>query len=239
MRIKPSDIYRVLDVTWPSAQARSLGPWRLRQGLGGGSRVSATTLHGQFSEPDIDRAEEAMIGMGQDLLFMIRDGDDRLAQVLLRRGYRVWDPVTVYASGIECLVARHDNVRVEWPPAPATREVWRTGGIDDARVAVMERAECPKASLVTDWKRQPASCAYVGVADAFSMIHAIETLAAFRRKGLARRLLSHAAYWAERHGARWIVLLTRDENHAANMLYKSLGMTVAGNYFYCIRERHE
>ena len=239
MCIDPPDIYRALETTWPPARVICQGPWKLRSGLGGGSRVSATTLHGRFSEADIGQAEEAMNGLGQDLLFMIRGGDDPLAQALLRRGYRIKDPVAIYASSTASLSAPCPDVRVQWPPAQATREIWRAGGIDEARIAVMDRAACPKASLVMDCRGQSACCAYVAVADDLAMVHAVETLSAFRRMGLARQLMAHAACWSRQRGAERMALIVRNDNHAANMLYRSLGMAVAGSYFYCKRARQE
>ena len=41
-----SGLFDVLHATWPAAETRRAGPWTLRRGDGGGSRVSAATLDG-------------------------------------------------------------------------------------------------------------------------------------------------------------------------------------------------
>ena len=67
------DAFAVLAATWPPAEAMRLGPWTLRRGAGGGSRVSAATLEGE--DGAIESAAAAMLAWGQAPLFMIRDGD--------------------------------------------------------------------------------------------------------------------------------------------------------------------
>ena len=62
----------VCEATWPPASQKALGAWTIRDGQGGGNRVSAATLEGAFSEADIDRAEAGMRGFGQAPLFMVR-----------------------------------------------------------------------------------------------------------------------------------------------------------------------
>jgi N-acetylglutamate synthase len=37
-----------MEATWPPAATTRLGPWLLRDGKGGGKRVSAATLAGEF-----------------------------------------------------------------------------------------------------------------------------------------------------------------------------------------------
>ena len=53
------DAFAVLAATWPPAEAMRLGPWTLRRGAGGGSRVSAATLEGE--DGAIESAAAAML----------------------------------------------------------------------------------------------------------------------------------------------------------------------------------
>ena len=64
-------IWAAMDATWPAAETARLGPWTLRRGLGGGKRVSAASLDGDWTLPDIDDAATAMARWGQDALFVL------------------------------------------------------------------------------------------------------------------------------------------------------------------------
>ena len=44
----------------------SVGPWAIRDGAGGGKRVSAATAEGDWHDADLDLAEAAMAALGQD-----------------------------------------------------------------------------------------------------------------------------------------------------------------------------
>ena len=70
--------YEVVEATWPAAAKRNLGPVTLRDGQGGGSRVSAASVEGKATEAEVAAAEEAMRAAGRRPLFMIRDGQDDL-----------------------------------------------------------------------------------------------------------------------------------------------------------------
>ena len=53
-------LYDVVDGTWPAAAFHREGPWTIREGQGGGQRVSAATATEPVTESDIPRAEAAM-----------------------------------------------------------------------------------------------------------------------------------------------------------------------------------
>ena len=82
-------LYAVTEATWPPAERTPAGPWMLRNGAGGGKRVSAATAEGDWHEEDLAAAETAMRMLGQDALFMIREGDEALDAALADRGYEV------------------------------------------------------------------------------------------------------------------------------------------------------
>ncbi len=226
----------VTEATWPAALTDVAGPWAIRTGLGGGKRVSAATTPVPVTGADIDLAEHEMQQRGQRPLFMIRDGNDDLDSALAARGYEVIDRTLIYVIQAKALggaLPPLSGIR-NWPALEICREIWAEGGIGPARIAVMERAVAPRTCLLGRVRDRPAGTAFVALDGDVAMIHAIETLARFRRQGVARNLLCHAANWTIEQGGTWLSLLTTGENLPSNALYRSLGMLEIGQYHYRI-----
>ena len=228
-------LYPVIDGTWPAAHARHRSGWIIREGQGGGSRVSAATLVDEGAE--IGVAEAAMCALGQTPLFMIRDGDAGLDQSLAGRGYVIKVPVVMFAAPLaELTLPSPPELRTfeVWPPLATQREIWAEGGIGAGRLAVMQRADCPKTTILGRVGDHPAGTGYVGIGNGCAMIHALEVRRDFRRNGLARQITVAAALWAQKQGATSLALVTTMANAASRTLYASLGMSVVGHYHYRI-----
>jgi len=135
-------LYRAIDETWPAARKVEQGVWTLRDGQGGGQRVSAATARAAPKDADIPEAEAAMRDMGQRPLFMIRAGEDALDGLLAARGYELRDPVNLYAAPVAALtdlpIPRVTAFAI-WEPLAIMVEIWRKGGLDDARLAHQRR----------------------------------------------------------------------------------------------------
>lgn len=229
--------YDVVEATWPAAAKRSLGPVTLREGQGGGSRVSAASVEGAASTAEIAAAEQAMGAMGQPSLFMIRDGQDDLDAQLAARGYEIKDPVNLWT----CPVAALMDVEIPrvttfalWSPLEIQREIWAAGGIGTERQAVMERVSGPKAALLGRYDDKPAGAGFVAVHQGVAMVHAMEILPHQRRKGMGVWMMRQAGFWASENGADEVAVLCTKRNEGANGLYASLGMTCCGQYHYRI-----
>ena len=233
-------LYDVNDATWPPAEMHRLGPFTLRQGDGGGQRVSSASLwEDRFTEADIETAERAMKGMDQPLLFMVRDSDQALDAMLENRGYFIKDPVTLFA-GPSARMAEHDPkglvaIDVSEPMA-VMAEIWETGGIGAGRLNVMRRATGPKTCFLGRTDDQPAGVAYVGCDKDIAMMHALEILPELRRKGLALQMMGAMGAWALRNGADTFSLVVLTQNDAACGLYERLGMVKIGQYHYRKKE---
>lgn len=224
----------VLDATWPPAKHIQTGPWHLRQGLGGGQRVSAATANFPILETDISHAENEMAALSQPAIFMIRPGDEALDKLLARRDYAVVDPVTVYVAPTESLAQAQPPAVCfsTWPPLAVQTEIWRNGGIDANRIKVMERAATPKTAILARQNDTPAGTAFVGIKNDIAMLHALEVPKALRRSGIGVQILAAAANWAQAHGARWFSLIVTTANVPANGLYRKLLMTPLAGYHY-------
>lgn len=227
-------LFRVLDATWPAARTFDTGPWRIREGQGGGQRVSAATANSPVLETDIAAAETEMQTLDQRPLFMVRPGDTDLDDWLGARGYDIVDPVFAYLAPIDSLTAdlpvRH--LIPTWPPLSIQREIWQAGHIGPARIAVMERAAEPRTTLLARHRDTPAGTAFVAVAEGVAMLHALEVRPDHRRGGVGRMMMHGAANWARLNGAVWLALMVTQANAAANALYRKLGMDVVSGYHY-------
>lgn len=230
-------LYAVTEATWPPAERTPAGPWMLRNGAGGGKRVSAATAEGDWHEEDLAAAETAMRMLGQDALFMIREGDEALDAALADRGYEVIDPVNLWVCPIDQLtdvpVPRVTAFSI-WEPLAIMRDLWQAGGIGPERIAVMERAKVPKIGVLGRFADKPAGTAYCAISEQIAMVHALEIPKAHRRKGMGVWLMRQAALWAKPNGAEWMSVLCTQANVGANGLYASLGMKVVGQYHYRI-----
>lgn len=230
-------LYAVNDATWPPAAFHRAGPWVVREGQGGGQRVSAATAAGPVTEGDIATAEAQHHALGQTPIFMIRPGDEALDGWLAARGYRVKDPVVLYLAPVDALVDEVPPVTAFpiWPPLQIQCDIWAEGGIGPARLAVMERAAGPRTTLLGRRNDKPAGTAYVAIHDRVAMVHALEVPQAMRRQKAALYLMRRAALWARGQGADWIALAVTEANEGARALYASLGMEEAGKYHYRVR----
>ena len=232
--LSPDTIFATLDATWPAARHISRGGWTLREGKGGGQRVSAATAADTGAIPDIDEAERGMRDLGQRPLFMIRPSEDTLDEALSERSYEIVDPVVIYA--IQCSEIAQQFRPTEaipaWPPLAIQTEIWAEAGIGPARVAIMERATCPRTSILARIGDRPAATIYVGAEQGVAMLHALETRLALRRNGAGRRLVQATAQWALDLGADWLTLAVVRDNAPANALYRKLGMAPATTYHY-------
>jgi len=227
-------LYRAIDETWPAARKVEQGVWTLRDGQGGGQRVSAATARAAPKDADIPEAEAAMRDMGQRPLFMIRAGEDALDGLLAARGYELRDPVNLYAAPVAALtdlpIPRVTAFAI-WEPLAIMVEIWRKGGLDDARFDVMARAG-RKTAILSRWNEQPAGAAFAALSGDICMVHAVEVLAHQRRQGVAGWMMRRAAFWAQSHGATQVSVLCVADNGPANALYQAMGFGIVGGYHY-------
>lgn len=228
-------LYQATEATWPPAARIAAGPWALRDGAGGGQRVSAATREGAWCDADLASAEDAMRMMGQPPLFMIREGDATLDAALAERGYRLKDPVTQYAAPVESLTDMAlppVTAFAIWEPLAIMREIWADGGIGPERIAVMNRAQGARTGLFGRINDAPAGTGFCAVDGDIAMVHALEILRAHRGKGLGKWMMRCAALWARAQGATWMAVLSTEENRGAHALYSSLGFRDVGRYHY-------
>jgi N-acetylglutamate synthase len=227
------DLFAVLDATWPAAALHRAGPWVVREGQGGGKRVSAATTLDDSA--DIGPAEATQTALGQPALFALRQGQDALDHTLAQRGYKVIDPTVIYCADLGDLAATTPERMTTfpiWPPLAIMTEIWADGDIGPARQAVFARANGPKTAILGRSGDRAGAAAFVAIHEGTAMVHALHVTPNLRRKGLARNMMRAAACWAADHHARRLALAVTSANVAANGLYQSLGMNIDAQYHY-------
>ncbi|MEK6205586.1 MAG: GNAT family N-acetyltransferase [Amylibacter sp.] len=233
-------LYDVIDQSWPPAEMYQVGPFTLRRGDEGGQRVSSASLRGEnFTPDDIIAVERSMDNLAQPRLFMIRDTDQLLDATLADQGYRIKDPVSMFAVP-SAKLAEYDpkGLAVIDAPEPLAvmSEIWEEREIGKGRRDVMRRAQGAKACFLGRIEDQPAGVTYVGCDDDIAMLHALEILPKMRRKGLAQKMLGATGAWAARNGADTFSMVVLTANDAACALYQKVGMIEVGNYHYRIKD---
>ncbi|WP_425092853.1 GNAT family N-acetyltransferase [Tropicimonas sp. S265A] len=232
-----TDIWAVIDATWTAPRTHRTGPFLIREGQGGGQRVSAATSLGDVSSADIEAAAQAMRDLEQTPLFMVRGAQAAFDAQLEALGYVVNDPVVVLQGPIEKPCAEPPppvSAFPIWPPLHIMRELWETGGIGPERLAVMNASSDPKTAILGRAQDRAVGCAFVSIHDRTAMIHAVEVIAPYRRKGAARNMVRGAALWARDHGATRFATLTTRSNTASQALFASLGLNPVEHYHYRI-----
>lgn len=226
---KPSaqDLYDVIDATWAPYSKQEKDGWFIREGRGGGKRVSAANQ--QHVSADIEAAETAMALLKQPALFMIRDGFPTLEMQLAKRGYSITAPTIMMAKslsdkGIDIAADFLDT------PSPEQMSLWEKGGIDARRLDVMHRVDVPKTFVQID-----GATGFAAVHNNIVMVHAVEVSDPIRRQGVGQNLMNAAAMWGSMKGAHTISIVTTRDNRPAQNLYKKLGYSAAGTYHYRIK----
>ncbi len=126
-----AEAFAALDATWPAAEVAEHSGWLVRNGAGGGKRVSAAS---QISlDADINVAADAMRAMGQVPLFQVRGDETALDDALEAAGYSIIDPVWIYSAPTADLIdglSEQSRVYRGQFAVAAMQEIWAAGGIE-------------------------------------------------------------------------------------------------------------
>ena len=126
-------LLRVINLTWPAFNEKHHLGWNTQEGAGGGKRASSAKM-AQLNLPDIEAAEYAMNQLGQDKLFMIRDGDHDLDKALEALNYRIIDPSSIYVCETAQLAPETLPLAQSyavWEPLQVMHEIWSAGNMGE------------------------------------------------------------------------------------------------------------
>ena len=234
----PNSFWAASETCWPPLNKKNIGPWVIREGEGGGNRVSSTTANDFFRKEDIFIAENHMQLLNQKNIFHIREKDLELDNILDRLGYSLVDKTVVYGSKI----AKMSSPCVPpmtafniWPPLRIMKDIWEIGGTTDSRISVMERCKVRKTAILGRIENKAAGCAFISEYKGVAILQALFVLPSYRRKGLARFLISESVKWVSYAESAYLALMTDKYNKEARGLYDSLGMKIIDKYHYRVK----
>jgi GNAT superfamily N-acetyltransferase len=171
-------------------------------------------------------------------MFRVADGDLRLREALLVRGYAPETPTAIMTADCAALQAEVPAMTTFtiWPPLAIQSDLWAAGNITPARQAVMPRVLPPHTTVLGRLDDRAAGSAFVVADGPVAMIHAIEVAPQFRRRGLAGWMIRTAAVWATEQGAARLGLAVSRANTGARATYDRLGFHEVGSYGYWARD---
>ncbi len=227
-----TNLFDAIDATWSPYAFHNVEGWLIREGAGGGQRVSAATRLPNTQGIKISSAVAKMVSLDQTPLFMIRNTDADLDTKLQALGYEIIDPVVILVAQTDKLLRNlpiaTQEIQLLDVPNQDTKSIWAAGGIDRGRLNVMARVKTPKTILSADKMGVAFAAAYKDIA----MVHAVEVASDHRRKGIANTMMYKACQWAKDQNCDWVAVLTVRANIPARTLYENLGMVEAAAYHY-------
>ncbi len=233
------DLARAFESTWPAAETADAGGFRVGRGQGAGGRVSsAHALGPDWDDAAIPAVEAIHRAWHQRAMFRLPDSDAALAGALTRHGYGPETPTAIMAAACDQLAPAPVPEMTAfsiWPPLAIQGDIWAAGNIGTARQAVMPRVTLPRTAILGRHADRAVGAAFVAADGPVAMIHAIEILPGFRRKGMATWLIRKAAEWAQAQGAARLALAVSRRNVTARALYDRFGFAVTGGYSYWAR----
>jgi ribosomal protein S18 acetylase RimI-like enzyme len=235
----PSDWLAVIDATWAAPHRAHLGEWTIRQGKGGGSRVSSIAPTGDPGAPlaeAIGKAAAISRGWGQRPLFQIGPDDAALDALLESQGWRAEDHSIVYAGVADRLaqttVPEGVMAIMVRGPLAALDKLWTAGGVGPARRAVMAATQARKETILLRLQDRAAAALFVACAGSTAMLHALHVAPEYRRRGLGLAAVAAAARRGMEMGATTLSLAVTSANQPARALYNTMGMTEVCTYHY-------
>ncbi|CTQ49314.1 GNAT family N-acetyltransferase [Jannaschia donghaensis] len=226
-------IMAAVRATWPPSSLARVGPFDLPAERTGTRRATSARARDGATATTGDIA--AVEGARPGTIFGTLDGaEDAIATLLKARGYAMTGASDLMAGPVGPMTGDIPPVSgfAHWPPLAICDTLWAAHGNDASRRAPLDRAPGPKAAILLRHDDRAAGALFVAVHDGLAVLHLVLTLPRFRRQGVGRIAMRHAANWAAANGAEYIVLPVEADNAAAVGLYERMGLSRRGGYRY-------
>lgn len=230
------DAARIMDAvraTWPPSGVVRVGGFDLPLETVGTRRATCARVR-RGEEPtlhDIEAVEAARPGA---VIGTIDGAEDGTADLLAARGYRAGGISDLMAGPVAAATGDTPPVSgfPHWPPLAICEALWSDHGNDATRRRPAAWAPDPKAAILLRHDGRAAGALFVGIHNGMAALHLVLTLPRFRRQGVGRLAMRHAANWAQANGASHLVLPVEAGNVAAVGLYECMGLVRRGGYRY-------
>lgn len=226
-------IMEAVRATWPPSDLLRVGAFDLpAETVGTRRATSARVRAGAVPAPDdLDAVEAARPG---GVIGTIDGAEDGTAALLAARGYRAGGISDLMAGPVTAATGDTPPVSgfPHWPPLAICEALWSDHGNDAPRRAPAARAPDPKTAILLRHNGRAAGALFVAIHADMAALHLVLTLPRFRRQGVGRLAMTHAANWAQANGASHLVLPVEADNAAAVGLYGRVGLVRRGGYRY-------
>jgi N-acetylglutamate synthase len=233
----------------PAAVVQEVDGWRLRYNYGVTRRANSVLAHSVGARIDlaakIAYAERFYARRNLPVRFQVCPASlpVELDAALEERGYTVPAPTSVQVAPVSALSGVDPGAA---DVAEQFDEPWLAAyvageGVTDpraiaARGAMLQHVGPPCGYGAIRIDGQIAAVAQGVVERGWLGIFTVQTLPAFRRRGLARQVLSALAAWAATQGAQNAYLQVLSSNAPAVNLYTQMGFATLYEYWYRERE---
>lgn len=235
--LDPAALERIADRSWPAANPGRLGDWIINTDRGYSGRLNACWPLGDPGMPigdAVDAVEARYAAARLPSLFKPVDGlSPELDAELARRGYA---PRTETLMMVGPLLGEGGRAEVTADPDSRFEAVFNGAQInpDDAaeRMGAFRRIPAPRGFGVIEIDGAPVAIGGTAIEGDWAGVFGMRTLAAHRRKGLARDILEALFATARAAGASQGYLQVEADNAPAVTLYEGFGFNEAYRYRY-------
>jgi GNAT superfamily N-acetyltransferase len=228
----------------PAARVAFDGPFVVRAFLGGTGRANAASSLDPAPDPDLPARVARIAGhyarLGLPARFRSTPLDPPGLGALLRaRGFAERDETCVLAGPLDAFAAEDGEVEAldgpgeAWLSVVATAE-YQTAARREEKARSPGMLVPPAVWLLLRVRDAPAASAFVVADGPLAGFFDLAVHPAFRRRGLARRVMAAAAAWARGRGAAWGWGQVAAANAPSLALNRNLGMGEAYRYRYFI-----
>lgn len=236
---------------WPANEVEPCGGWHLRYTSGVSRRANSAFCNGwddSLAAPQAIALVEAFYQRrGARPLFQLGPLSQPagLDEILARRGYSVDAPVRILAAPVREVLARFEGFRLRTSPSSARvfdtlTDPWfdlsgrkgRFAGQEEAYLGILRRIGQRAGFALLACGEENAAVGLGVCEPPWAGIFSMSTLAPWRRRGAASRILVALAEWAEARGATNLYLQVETANHAARALYETAGFVDVYGYHY-------
>ena len=235
---------------WPASEVQHVDGWRLGLSVGVSRRANSLLplepVTGRRLEDAIDEVEWRYASHGLTPCFKMTAAalPAELSAALDRRGYSVEQHSQVLTADAAAVAAHDDGSHgvhlIDAPEAHWAAICWPADGDGKeaaGRFAIAKRLPEPRVFALAQLSGNAGGAGLAVAQGDWACLGAIHVLPAFRRRGLAKAIVTALAAWAVARSVQRLYLQVQFSNAPARRLYDGLGFHFAYAYHYRMRNR--